>query len=256
MTHSPVSFGSYANHHHSTFLSRFIIIIFTLSTSSPSFFTTSFQVTPDPKKQFKNVVKKVVKKKNSNSKTMKKLNVSLSLPPPLTLSDDLTYSPYALHNRRKKLLPLIFSKISDKQSKTDPSSYPSLNPDHKVTNHHRHHNYDKTQTKNCRNEEIIIPLSDQLRFDKSSRNNIQKISALPLFLSGVTDRFIPPHKDVTLRKQFGYDEYPSEYWFDNNIHTLGNTGMLGYLHAAVAPLATKLIDNSAYDGDDVRSMVS
>lgn len=37
---------------------------------------------------------------------------------------------------------------------------------------------------------------------------------------------------------------------------MGNTGILGGLHAAVAPLATKLIDIQAYDGVDVRRKIS
>ena len=39
------------------------------------------------------------------------------------------------------------------------------------------------------------------------------------------------------------------------IHTLGNVGFWGALHAALAPLSTKLIDVLAYGGQDVRQMV-
>ena len=47
------------------------------------------------------------------------------------------------------------------------------------------------------------------------------------------------------------------YYFKRpDIHTLGNTGVGGSLHANVAPLATKIIDTHAYKGKDVRSMVS
>lgn len=49
---------------------------------------------------------------------------------------------------------------------------------------------------------------------------------------------------------------PPNYWFHPQIHTFGNTGILGGLHAAVAPLATLLIDKAAYDGDNVRNKIS
>lgn len=47
-----------------------------------------------------------------------------------------------------------------------------------------------------------------------------------------------------------------DYWERPDIHTLGNTGVGGSLHANVAPLVTKLIDLHAYKGKDVRSIVS
>jgi SAM-dependent methyltransferase len=42
------------------------------------------------------------------------------------------------------------------------------------------------------------------------------------------------------------------YWRDPRIHNLGNTGLGGVVHAAIAPLATKIIDHAAYGGVDVR----
>lgn len=48
---------------------------------------------------------------------------------------------------------------------------------------------------------------------------------------------------------------PVEYWFDQRIHNLGNNGVMGALHAAVAALSTKLIDVLAYDGVDIRQQV-
>lgn len=47
-----------------------------------------------------------------------------------------------------------------------------------------------------------------------------------------------------------------EYWYNPTIHTFGNVGVLGALHAALAPISTKIIDVVAYDGQDIRSMVS
>jgi SAM-dependent methyltransferase len=45
------------------------------------------------------------------------------------------------------------------------------------------------------------------------------------------------------------------YWKNNKIHNLGNTGPLGNLHAATAPLMTKFIDKTAYGGRNVRKEV-
>jgi len=67
---------------------------------------------------------------------------------------------------------------------------------------------------------------------------------------------LPPARNAKARKSIGLDEDPAEYWFDNRIHTFGNTGLFGGLHAAVAPLATKIIDDAAYRGFDVRTLVS
>jgi hypothetical protein len=50
-------------------------------------------------------------------------------------------------------------------------------------------------------------------------------------------------------------DYSEEYWFDHRIHTLGNSGFFGALHAAVAPFSTMIIDAVAYGGEDVRKKV-
>jgi hypothetical protein len=60
-------------------------------------------------------------------------------------------------------------------------------------------------------------------------------------------RSVTTPRHPTERKKWGVDkEELTEYWFNNRIHTFGNTGMLGALHAAVAPMATKMIDDLAY----------
>lgn len=46
------------------------------------------------------------------------------------------------------------------------------------------------------------------------------------------------------------------YWARSDIHTLGNIGFGGAVHAAMAPLATKMIDIKAYGGIDVRALIS
>lgn len=63
-------------------------------------------------------------------------------------------------------------------------------------------------------------------------------------------------RKVVHRSKWGVDNaHPDEYWFDNRIHTLGNVGFFGGLHAAMAPASTKLIDLVAYDGVDIRKVV-
>lgn len=61
---------------------------------------------------------------------------------------------------------------------------------------------------------------------------------------------------ATRRKKWGVEDNNSdEYWFDQRIHMLGNRGMCGALHAALAPIATKIIDVVAYDGINIRKKV-
>ena len=45
------------------------------------------------------------------------------------------------------------------------------------------------------------------------------------------------------------------YWKNKNIHNIGNTGVLGNLHAMSAPLMTKYIDMVAYEGRNIRKEV-
>ena len=80
---------------------------------------------------------------------------------------------------------------------------------------------------------------------------------VPISASIPTGATIPPQRRPVLRKKWGIDkDETSEYWFNNKIHTFGNTGFFGALHAAMAPLATKLIDNVAYDGLDARMQIA
>jgi SAM-dependent methyltransferase len=66
----------------------------------------------------------------------------------------------------------------------------------------------------------------------------------------------PLPRDVT-RKKWGVDkDFHDEYWFNKNIHTLGNTGFFGAVHAAMAPTSTRLIDLLAYNGVDIRAKVA
>jgi hypothetical protein len=67
---------------------------------------------------------------------------------------------------------------------------------------------------------------------------------------------VEQEQHATTRKQWGIDNaHGEEYWYDQRIHTLGNVGFWGAVHAASAPASTKFIDIVAYDGMDVRQKV-
>jgi ubiquinone/menaquinone biosynthesis C-methylase UbiE len=59
---------------------------------------------------------------------------------------------------------------------------------------------------------------------------------------------------ATAYKSWGVEG--EQYWFDERIHTLGNTGFWGAVHAACAPISTKIIDSVAYKGLDIRAKVA
>lgn len=69
-------------------------------------------------------------------------------------------------------------------------------------------------------------------------------------------------RDASVRKRWEIvvdkapSDYVDQYWYNPTIHTFGNIGFFGGLHAAMAPLSTRIIDNVAYDGEDVRSTVA
>jgi hypothetical protein len=62
------------------------------------------------------------------------------------------------------------------------------------------------------------------------------------------NRFAPPETSAV-------EEESEEYWFDHRIHSLGNTGFFGGLHAATAMIASKIIDIKAYGGTNMRLKV-
>jgi len=67
---------------------------------------------------------------------------------------------------------------------------------------------------------------------------------------------VTKHKGITIEEHNFNSTISDYYWSRRDIHTLGNVGVGGFFHAAVAPLATKLIDVFAYNGADVRSLVA
>lgn len=75
--------------------------------------------------------------------------------------------------------------------------------------------------------------------------------------AATTTRRVPPPAPTALPSEplaaTGRPAPP--YWFDPRIHNLGNAGLLGGFHAAIAPLCTFLIDLLAYKGVDARAAV-
>lgn len=100
-------------------------------------------------------------------------------------------------------------------------------------------------------KEVKFPItSELLREEKTSER------PLPSLAMSIKAKYVMPKTNFVPRKILGLDDNPSEYWFNNRIHTLGNTGLLGGLHAVLAPFATKLIDDKAYDGVDLRALMA
>jgi hypothetical protein len=65
-----------------------------------------------------------------------------------------------------------------------------------------------------------------------------------------------PHLANRRQKWRTENTHENEYWHDERIHSLGNVGFGGAVHAALAPLSTKVIDVLAYNGTDIRQLVS
>jgi ubiquinone/menaquinone biosynthesis C-methylase UbiE len=63
-------------------------------------------------------------------------------------------------------------------------------------------------------------------------------------------------RHATTRKKWGVEVDESEYWDDPRIHTLGNSGLGGAIHAAMAPISTFVIDSLSYKGTDIRHLVA
>jgi len=85
----------------------------------------------------------------------------------------------------------------------------------------------------------------------------QACTLVPLTAQLGLDVSVPPRRHAVKRKRWGIDQDDTaEYWFNNKIHTFGNTGFWGGLHAFVAPVATKIIDTIAYDGKSARELIA
>ena len=51
----------------------------------------------------------------------------------------------------------------------------------------------------------------------------------------------------------GFSKPP--YWYNSQIHNMGNRGILGNIHAISSPVITKLIDHKAYSGRNIRKEI-
>jgi hypothetical protein len=92
----------------------------------------------------------------------------------------------------------------------------------------------------------MVPEKSRVRQDSGTKSVVKK---------AVANKFVV--KTAVARKKWGVDNTnPCEYWADSRIHTLGNVGFMGGVHAASAAFVTKVIDVIAYDGVDVRQQVS
>jgi hypothetical protein len=65
----------------------------------------------------------------------------------------------------------------------------------------------------------------------------------------------PGRRKLRLSRWWPFFDDDPEYWFNHRIHSFGNTGLFGGVHATVAPWATKIIDEKAYGGINVRVKV-
>ena len=115
------------------------------------------------------------------------------------------------------------------------------------------------------------PLAEQKMTPISSKNSIASLS----------DRVATSHKKWGVDNETPDEYFEAAYWADSRIHTLGNLGILGavrtnacysklscsvssdsfiipllQLHAALAPISTRMIDDIAYEGVDIRKRVS
>ncbi len=66
------------------------------------------------------------------------------------------------------------------------------------------------------------------------------VNSFKNFKNWVMNDYIPRHKKH------------KNWWYNPIIHTFGNNGFGGYIHAEFAPFTTKLIDKKAYNGINVR----
>jgi hypothetical protein len=65
-----------------------------------------------------------------------------------------------------------------------------------------------------------------------------------------------PHLANQRQKWRTDNTHENEYWYEKRIHSLGKGGFGGAVHAALAPLSTKVIAVLAYNGTDIRKLVS
>jgi len=92
--------------------------------------------------------------------------------------------------------------------------------------------------------EAISPASSRLSQSRQPRQPAKRVTVVIDGKSARTTE-VPANQQRT-------SDY---YWKEAKIHNFGNTGLLGRLHAFVAPLATFIIDKTSYAGRNVRKEV-
>lgn len=80
------------------------------------------------------------------------------------------------------------------------------------------------------------------------------ISLVMLYMQSVSCFIKPvnPVRNWVINKFIPANNKVEDWWYNPIIHTFGNVGIGGSVHAALAPLVTKMIDRKAYNGRDVR----
>jgi hypothetical protein len=105
---------------------------------------------------------------------------------------------------------------------------------------------------------LLVPYGAAFRVPDNVQRNVElpKIRDRNVEQVATQDSMLKSNQ-ATVRKRVGVDNsMAEEYWYDSRIHSLGNVGFFGGIHAALAPLTTKLIDVIAYNGTDIRQLVS
>jgi hypothetical protein len=101
----------------------------------------------------------------------------------------------------------------------------------------------------------ILPTMNTVVDSPTNYNTVLPVSSLTAAAASTLSRSSRRSRPQRYQK-WGVDhQYPNEYWFDSRIHTLGNHGFWGAVHAALAPVSTKIIDLVAYNGIDIRKQV-
>lgn len=84
--------------------------------------------------------------------------------------------------------------------------------------------------------------------------NVVKTEAAETVDQLISTKFL--NRKAPKRKWIDRSNIDNEYWYHPDIHSIGNVGFFGAIHAALAPISTKVIDMAAYNGEDVRSIVA
>lgn len=102
------------------------------------------------------------------------------------------------------------------------------------------------------NSEFNSRLVVKPKYDIQTTTGENVDSANQLVLTTYVNRRDPAVKLWKINKS----NIDKQYWYHPMIHSFGNIGFFGAVHAALAPISTKVIDVVAYDGQSVRETVA